>query len=87
MDSVRAAPLRGGFEHLVQPGHRAEIVREGLVKQRREPSGREAARRSIQSPAGAVLRGLRPDPAPPPWTRSFGRGTVDDMTQLRLVTV
>ncbi|MFJ8853600.1 hypothetical protein [Streptomyces sp. NPDC102437] len=31
--SVGAAPLRGGFEHLVQPGHRAEVVRERLVEQ------------------------------------------------------
>ncbi|OIK08063.1 hypothetical protein BIV23_00905 [Streptomyces monashensis] len=31
--AVGATPLRGGFEHLVQPGHRTEVVRECLVEQ------------------------------------------------------
>ncbi|MFB6763074.1 hypothetical protein ACFCXR_26035 [Streptomyces noursei] len=28
-----AAPLRGGFEHLVQPGHSTEVVRDCLMEQ------------------------------------------------------
>ncbi|WP_393063048.1 hypothetical protein [Streptomyces sp. LN549] len=31
--AVSAAPLGGSFEHLVQPGHRAGVVRECLVEQ------------------------------------------------------
>jgi hypothetical protein len=30
--AVSAAPLRGGFEHLVQSRHRAEVLRDRLVE-------------------------------------------------------
>ena len=36
---VGAAPLGGGFEHLVQLGHRAEVLRDRLVEQFGELSG------------------------------------------------
>jgi hypothetical protein len=36
---VGAAPLGGGFEHLVQPGHRAEVFRDRLVEQLGELRG------------------------------------------------
>ncbi|MFE1764674.1 hypothetical protein ACFW81_10690 [Streptomyces angustmyceticus] len=31
--AVNAAPLRGGLEYLVQPGHRAEVPRDGRGEQ------------------------------------------------------
>ncbi|MFD0507125.1 hypothetical protein ACFQ0G_38775 [Streptomyces chiangmaiensis] len=31
--AVGATPLGGGFEYLVQAGHRAEVLRDGLVEQ------------------------------------------------------
>ncbi|WP_328509557.1 hypothetical protein OG981_18915 [Streptomyces mirabilis] len=31
--AVGATPLEGSFEHLVQAGHRAEVLRNGFVEQ------------------------------------------------------
>lgn len=82
--SVGAAPFRGGVEHLVQLGHRAEVVRERLVEQLGELLGTGGSKAVDQPPVGAMVRGLRPEAAPPPWTRWSGRGTVDGTVQLRV---
>jgi hypothetical protein len=58
---VGAAPLGGGFEHLVQPGHRAEVPVIASWNSSANSPGRAMARRSFQSAGGATALGLTSD--------------------------
>ncbi|MEV5679661.1 hypothetical protein [Streptomyces sp. NPDC052179] len=78
---VRAAPLRSGFEELVQPGHRAKVVRECLVEQPGELLGMDGGK--AVDPVAGRCRGARAQARGGASPRSLGGLVAVRLTTLR----